>query len=181
MENPVSYSALSAALPRLGFDQPAAEYHGALCGALCVRMVEEVDVLQVLQAIEPDEHDLAAGSLLNSLRAEAVNALANGVAPPQLLLPDDALPLALRAAALGEWCEGFLYGLASRKGFDLKKASEDVREVVQDFAEFTRMGFEDSDDEETQEAAYAELVEYVRVGAQLVFLELTPTTNKAVH
>ncbi len=181
MENPVTYAALAAALPKLGFDQPAAEYHGALCGSLCVRMAEDVDVLAVLTPVEPEEHDFEAGHVLSSLRVQTMTALENTEAPPQLMLPDDGLSLVLRATAFGEWCQGFLLGLASRQGFNLKNASEEAKEIVEDITQFTGVSFEDGDDEEAQEAAYAELVEYVRVGAQLLFLELTPQTNKAVH
>ena len=184
MQEPVSYEALTAALPKLGFDQSAAEYHGALAGCLCVRSAEDVGVLDVLQAVESDGHDLPAGGLLVQLRRETRAALANPESPPNLLLPPDHLPLAQRATAFGEWCQGFVYGLASGKALDLKSLSADVREIITDLTQFTSVDMEAGDDEEGQEAAYADLVEYARVGVQLVFLELSPRlapANKSLH
>ena len=37
MKESLRYDELADALARLGFKQDPAEYHGALCGALCVR------------------------------------------------------------------------------------------------------------------------------------------------
>ena len=56
----------------------------------------------------------------------------------------------------------------------MKGASEEVREIVSDFTKFTRAAIGSGDDLEVEEGAYAELVEYVRVGAQLVYMELHP-------
>ena len=49
-----------------------------------------------------------------------------------------------------------------------------LREIVKDFTEFTRSSLDSGDDDEGEENAYAELIEYIRVGAQLVFMELHP-------
>jgi len=55
--------------------------------------------------------------------------------------------------------------------------------VVRDFIEISRAGVDASQGEESNEAAYAELVEFVRVGVQLLFEELAvlrpPTTPAA--
>ena len=45
--------------------------------------------------------------------------------------------------------------------------------MVRDFAEITRVGVDaERQDAESNESAYAELVEFVRVGVQLLFEEL---------
>ena len=48
----------------------------------------------------------------------------------------------------------------------------EVGEIVRDFVEITRAGVDARQDEESNESAYAELVEFVRVGVQLLFEEL---------
>jgi uncharacterized protein YgfB (UPF0149 family) len=45
-------------------------------------------------------------------------------------------------------------------------------EIVRDFAEITRAGVDARQGEESNESAYAELVEFVRVGVQLLFEDL---------
>lgn len=170
MSETTAYAALAAALAAAGFSQDAAEYHGALCGVLCIRKPEKVDALAILDGAEPD----ADGRALTALRDATARSLADSDGDIRLVLPPDEASLKDRAAALGEWCEGFLYGLASDGRLDLKKAAPEVREVIEDLTQFTRASFDETGDEGIEEEAYAELVEYVRVGVQLIFMELSP-------
>jgi uncharacterized protein len=175
MTEPIDYDALNAALQRLGYVDEAAEYHGALCGALCVHEAQDIDLLRL---IDPSPDAAAAAGetrqVLERLRAETLDALSDEDMRFQPLLPDDEAALVPRVNALVEWCQGFLYGLASRPNLDLERCSTDVREVVRDFSELMHASVGDETDTNIEEAAYAELVEYVRVGAQLVFMELHP-------
>jgi uncharacterized protein YgfB (UPF0149 family) len=170
MSQTTAYAALSAALADAGFTQSAAEYHGALCGLLCIREPAKVDALAILDGAD----DAANGAALTALRDATARALADTDGDVRLVLPPDDAVLGARAMALGEWCEGFLFGLASDGRLDLKRAAPEVREVIEDLAQFTRASFDDGSDEEIEEEAYAELVEYVRVGVQLLFMELSP-------
>lgn len=175
MTEPIDYDALNAALQRLGYVDEAAEYHGALCGALCVHEAQDIDLLHL---IDPSPDAAAAAGeprqALERLRAETLDALSDEDMRFAPLLPDDEAALVPRVHALVEWCQGFLYGLASRPNLDLERCSTDVREVVHDFSELMQASVGDETDTNIEEAAYAELVEYVRVGAQLVFMELHP-------
>jgi uncharacterized protein YgfB (UPF0149 family) len=60
-------------------------------------------------------------------------------------------------------------------------------ELVNDLAEIARAGMAAEDDEADADFAYAELVEFVRAGVQLVFEELAgfragaPSAAKALH
>lgn len=179
MASPSPYQALGALLQRAGFDQDASEYHGALCGALCVRTSGDVDPLQLLERVVSEAPPPEVRGPLNSLRDATVRDLGDSDSGIRLLLPEDEAPLAQRARALGQWCEGFLLGLASRGDLNLRKASPEVREIVEDLTQFTRAEFHDGDNAEIEEEAYAELVEYVRVGLQLVFVELSPRAKPA--
>jgi len=173
MTEPVRYDELAEALAHLGFTQDAAEYHGALCGALCVKQPAEIDPLRVLeQQSKGDGRADRASQALHRLRGESANAFVDrtlGFAP---LLPDDDEELPQRVRALSAWCEGFLFGLSSGKPLAMKQCSDEFKEIVRDFTEFTRAGLGDDEDAELEENAYAELVEYIRVGAQLIYLEL---------
>ena len=89
-----------------------------------------------------------------------------------MLLPDDeGHSLEQRTRALAMWCDGFLFGIARSGSLDLDKASDEVREAISDITQFTRATIEGGDDLETEEGAYAELVEYLRVVVQLIHLE----------
>src|SRR5699024_10455350 len=91
----------------------------------------------------------------------------------------DESALETRVYALSRWCSGFLFGLASQAGdgaeFDLSRLSGEASEVVKDLTELSRVGLTEEDSRgEAAEADYAELVEYTRVGVQMIFMELRP-------
>jgi uncharacterized protein YgfB (UPF0149 family) len=183
MSEPLRYDELAEALSHLGFTQDAAEYHGALCGALCVREPAEIDPLRLLEtAAASSDAGGGAAQALHRLRGESANAFVDrqmGFAP---LLPDDQEELAHRVRALSAWCEGFLFGLSSGRPLAMKRCSAELKEIVHDFTDFTRAGVSEEEDLELEETAYAELVEYIRVGAQLIYLELhdrAPETARA--
>ena len=69
---------------------------------------------------------------------------------------------------------GFLYGLGSSSLNDAAGLPGDVGEIVRDLSEITQVGVDAEEGVESNEGAYAELVEFVRVGVQLVFDELEP-------
>jgi hypothetical protein len=54
----------------------------------------------------------------------------------------------------------------------------EVGEIVRDLSEITRVGVDTDQNSEQNESAYAELVEFVRVGVQLVFEELSPLRDQ---
>jgi uncharacterized protein len=167
------YSDLTSLLSRMGYRDDAAAFHGALCGALCRQKPEEIDPVALLddEDIDPDAQ---ARAELRQVCEQTVSALADMQTSFMILLPDDEVGLGERARSLGAWCEGFLYGLAGRIKLDLRKCTEEVREIVKDFTQFTRASLDAGDDLEVEEGAYTELVEYIRVGAQLVYMELHP-------
>lgn len=174
-------------LSRLGCAEGASGYHGTLCGSLCVKRPEEIDLLGLVDVGEETlKPDAGARAALERLREQSLNALQDSDMIFMPLLPEDDGPLPMRVHALAAWCEGFLFGLASRPKLDLKQCSEDAREILRDFTQFSQASAGD-DDGEVEENAYAELVEYIRVGAQLIFMELRhppmpdPNESKQIH
>lgn len=176
MNSPAAYDDLSDALARIGFTHGAAEYHGALVGALCVREAEKIDPLDLLgqPTRENSDCEQALKGLVEQQKA-SLSSTELGFGP---MLPDDEESLAVRVRALVAWCEGFLYGLSTGGGLDLDRCTDEVRELVEDFTQFTRAGLSEQDDQELEEAAYAELIEYIRVGVQLLFMELHPRSRE---
>jgi uncharacterized protein len=156
----------------------AAEAHGTLAGALCAASTYRFE--DWLQEILPEgrAHDISNAALrgVYFLTTETLTSAEMSFEP---LLPDDDQPLEERARALSQWCVGFLYGLGSGSIQDLSSLPGEVGEVVKDFDEITRVGVGDGDGDEQNESAYAELVEFVRVGVQLVFEELDGLRERA--
>ncbi len=151
----------------------AAEAHGTLAGALCAARAYRLD--DWLGEILPDGR--ADPMTRESCRAyfDATAQALGGVDMSfEVLLPGDEQPIAARATALGQWCQGFLYGLGTSAIDDVTRLPGEVGEIVRDLSEITRIGVDGSESLESNEDAYAELVEFVRVGVQLLFEELAP-------
>lgn len=151
----------------------AAEAHGTLVGSLCASACTLNDWLA---EILPDGR--AEGMAAHSLRevfTDTAGALREGAMAFQPLLPDDDAPIGERTSALGEWCQGFLYGLGTGVAVpDAASLPGEAAEVLRDMTEITHVDVDPADDDESNEAAYAELVEFVRVGVQLLFEHLQP-------
>jgi uncharacterized protein len=165
-----NYSEIQRALDDARAVAGASEAHGTLAGALCAAPAYGLE--DWLQEILPEGTSQAAAPL-RELYTETHAALGTDEMQFRPLLPEDERPLGARAAALAEWCQGFLYGLGSSRIHDASGLPGDVGEIVRDFTEITHAGAGDGHNE-SDEAAYAELVEFVRVGVQLVFEELEP-------
>jgi hypothetical protein len=152
----------------------AAEAHGSLCGALC--SMSPYRMQDWVNEILPDGTALSAEStaMLEKVFTETANSFGEQGMEFEPLLPDDESPLNGRANALALSCTGFLYGLGTGHLSDLEALSGDVGEIVRDFTEISRAGGDEADSDESNEQAYAELVEFIRVAAQVVFEELLP-------
>jgi uncharacterized protein YgfB (UPF0149 family) len=177
----VSFRDLDAALRRAGAASDAAEAHGTLAGWLASGQGDATEpwLEPVLDGCDPRESAVGAcRALLLELHTATRAALGSEVFSFEPLLPDDEQALEARVEALAEWCQGFLYGL-SLGGVAAQQGSEEVREVIADFAQLGRAGLTADGDAEEDESAYADLVEYVRVGAQLVHDELALRAHAA--
>lgn len=156
----------------------AAEAHGTLAGCLCGASGYRFE--DWLKEILPEGR--AAPGTLRTLR-ELYDGTASALIQPdmefELLLPEDSAGLEARTQALAQWCQGFLYGLGAGSITDASELPGEVGEVVRDFIEITRAGVDAESDEESNEAAYVELVEFVRVGVQLLFEELATARHPA--
>jgi uncharacterized protein YgfB (UPF0149 family) len=159
--------------------QEPAEAHGTLAGALCSS--GDYGLLEWIHEILPDdspEGEALQSSVLQNLYDCTVRRLAGNEANFAPLLPDDEAPLVERADALSQWCQGFLYGLGSGPASDPAKVSTEAGEIIQDLTEITHVGVESDEQNEENEAAFAEVVEFVRVGVQLLFVEFAPARGQ---
>lgn len=151
----------------------AAEAHGTLTGSLCSAVGYRFEdwLLEILP--EGSSHHSDAQTLQGLFRDTAA-ALNGAQMQFDLLLPEDGRPLLERAGALALWCQGFLYGLGVGVLRDAANMPGEVSEIVNDITEIGGAAVDTAESEESNEAAYAELVEFIRVSVQVVFEELAP-------
>ncbi|MGA2399472.1 MAG: UPF0149 family protein [Steroidobacteraceae bacterium] len=157
----------------------AAEAHGSLCGALC--SLAPYKMQDWVNEILPDGASLSdeSAAMIERVFTATTASFGEQGMEFQPLLPDDEQPLNGRANALALWCTGFLYGLGTGQISDLEALNGDVGEIVRDFTEISRASGDAAEADESNEQAYAELVEFIRVAAQVVFEELLPLRQQA--
>jgi uncharacterized protein YgfB (UPF0149 family) len=155
----------------------AAEAHGTLAGCLCAAIGYRFEdwLLEILP--EGQAHPMAKETL-RGLYVDTTGALEGPELEFELLLPQDEEPIDARTAALAQWCQGFLYGLGTSVVQDESGLPGDIGEIVRDLTEITHVAVDNAQSEEANESAYAELVEFVRIGVQLVFDELGPLRDQ---
>lgn len=175
------FSVLEHGLTEAGSAQTPGETHGTLTGMLCV------DNEASGAGAVTDNHSEMLTQALDALREMTLEGLFDPDLSFRPLLPNDDMALDARVRALARWCAGFLYGLSSDGRLQPAQLSAEVQEVVADLTELSKADLtaEDSDTE-SAEADYAELVEYTRVGVQMIFLEHQPkhegpVTQETLH
>lgn len=189
-----AHDELDDALRRCGASWRAAQAHGFLCSRLAIEGQAAAAgwLARVLE--ETDDRNASCGEckkLLENLFEESYRQLAERQSEFEPLLPDDTASGSARAEALSHWCEGFLHGLVSGphpEKLKAKLATEPISEIIKDTLEITRATADSDDSAETREQAWAELVEYLRVAAQLTYEELAgfrspvmPAGDESIH
>lgn len=158
---------------------------GMLIGLLCVdndiqeavwirKLLEEAQVKSIKESFLVVLHEmfLETNKGLNGSGFELI-----------LCLPDDSESLVLRAAMLGQICEGIIYGIGLGGGLNEmeKDLSEQVLELVNDFSEIARIDVSSLGDLKKDTAAeqieqdLIELSEFIKVGVLMLNEELNPT------
>lgn len=150
-------------LAALGAPCAAAEAHGMLCGLLALA-TPAARGIWLERAVGTEE----AATPLDTLYDETARQLDDTTFGFELLLPpDDDAGLAERTEALASWCAGFASG-AGLSGRSEAGLPAESREFLGDL---TRISRAEVASEEDDEAAFAEVVEYVRMGVLLTRTE----------
>ncbi len=191
MDTTPDYDDLDDALRRCGSSYDAAQSHGLLASRLAVtgRDGGYDWIAYVLDGTDPSNAlRKECETMLIAMLERTDKSLTERQSEFAPLLPDDAIELDARAEALGRWCEGYLHGLVSVQHSNaLKKrlAEEPIADIIKDMLQITRATAGEEAEDEATEDAYVELVEYLRVAAQLVYEELAefrkPPPTQAVH
>jgi uncharacterized protein YgfB (UPF0149 family) len=181
--NSIDHDTLDDALRRSGASWEAAPAHGLLCSRLATEGSGTASdwLLQVLDGVPPDSTVRGeCEAMLDTLFSISHQQLAGRQSDFELLLPDEETAVQLRTDTLARWCEGYLHGLVSgnrNEQVRARLATEPLADIIKDMLQITRADVDHDEDEEANEQAFAELVEYVRVSAQLAYEELAETRD----
>jgi len=179
--NKVDFSSAQAVITTENVQAHASEIHGVLTGLICAGFTfEDQMYLSMLNDMfnNGDGFPKVVKNTIEQMYSELWTDILDDAYTFQLLLPDDDETLAERGNALGMWVQGFNLGFGLQQK-DKAVASEEVKEVITDFAEIANLS-DDMDEDEESERAFFEIGEYVRISALLCFRELgTPPTQSS--
>ena len=172
-QSPHNYAEIQRLLAEAHALTEPAEAHGTLAGALCAARCLQLE--DWLAEILPEAR---CGGRRGACTARPVCAIRCGALRGRdmefdLLMPDDERRIEERTRALCLWCNGFLYGLGDQWRRRPARACRPMpAKSCATSAEITRAGVDAADAGGSERGGLAELVEFVRVGVQLVFEEL---------
>lgn len=163
----LDYEAVDQTLARLRLATTAAELHGATTGWMVAGAATPMAQWLSSLGYEANANEVKDEHLQALFDASAKQLTSQSMSI-DLLLPDDDASIQARGAALQQWVDGFLsgFGLAPTA----QTLGEDAKEALQDM--YRLAGVElDYDEDEGDEAAFAELVEFVKVAVLLLQAE----------
>ncbi|MCH2057518.1 MAG: UPF0149 family protein [Thalassotalea sp.] len=169
----LEFADVQATLSAESVQAHASELHGILTGLIASgHEFEDTEYLVVINDMMNNGEGLPLQSkgTVKQLYSEIWQTLLDDSYGFKLLLPDDDDTIVERATGLGHWVQGFNLGFGIQQK-DTAIASEDVKEVIADFAEIANLSDEVDEDEDTEQAYY-EIAEYVKVSVLLCFSEL---------
>ncbi|MFC3031042.1 UPF0149 family protein [Pseudoalteromonas fenneropenaei] len=164
-----------------------AEVHGAISGLLaCGLNIDEKEYLTLLSDVFNDGQAFSPElkTFFATLYSQVVEGFNDEEFHFELYLPSGDESLVDQANGLVAWVAGFMLGFGLKQK-DYGKLSADVKEVIKDFTEISRLDTSFDDSNEDEEALH-EVIEYVRVSSLLCFAEMgkertTAPTKKTLH
>ncbi len=168
----LSFDQLNDALRSVDSMSETSEAHGTLCGIVCLNGKTGLDkwLSLIFEGLDGDNEKLQESEHnLTQLYNMTLEVLASPNYGLSLLVHSDDSALDIRVGDLSLWCQGFLYGLSIAGLTELKSLPAETQEILQDMSDISKVGYSQEDDNESNEAAFAEIIEYIRVGAYIVF------------
>lgn len=159
----------------------AAEAHGIYCGLVATGT--DAPRERWLAELLPSDGDADAAArqdALDRLAAATDAALLDAEQAFHPLLPAEDRPLRERATAVHGWARGLLYGIGIAD-LDPAGLASETHEVLDDLLEVTRMDLDAIDEGADNEAALAEVLEFLRVAALLIREQDTPARRAREH
>ncbi|CCQ11291.1 FIG001590: Putative conserved exported protein precursor [Pseudoalteromonas luteoviolacea B = ATCC 29581] len=167
------YQAAQMLLEKQDIFVAPSEVHGTISGLLaCGLSIEEKEYLTLLSDVFNDGQAFSGElkALFAKLYSQVVDGFTDEEFHFELYLPSSDESLTDQANGLVSWVAGFMLGFGLKQK-DYGKLSADVKEVIKDFTEISKLDTTFEGGEEDEEALH-EIIEYVRVSSLLCFAEM---------
>lgn len=164
-----TYKELDQALSKTTLKLHPAQVHGLISGILCGN---PQNTAAWEELVTGNKESTKTHNLLQALYDATAKQLEEFLFNFQLLLPPDTESLPTRAEALTLWSQGFLTGLKLVQVQIIDREKGEMTEAIDDLIEIAKMNYEDVVPSEEDEAAYIELVEFVRMAVILIYQDM---------
>lgn len=159
------------------------EAHGLLCGLLTVGKVQEIDgalwVKSITSGLDGDPQlvpeKVKMLSTLFDLTKQMFSELEFDFS---MLVPDDDVPLNIRAEELGQWCQGYLSGLGLGDINLDSIRSDEIKDILHKIHEISQIDYEGLTISEDDETAFIEVSEFIRIAVMSLHLEVLQYKRK---
>lgn len=164
-----SYNDLMLALNSTALKLHPSQAHGLICGILCGNPSSHAAWEQLITG---GSENVQTHEILQTLYQFSANQLQEFLFDFEMVLPEDGEALPVRAEAMTLWCQGMLTGLKIVQVPIADREPSEFTEAIDDLIEIAKMNYEDVVASEEDEAAYTELVEYVRMAVIFIYQDL---------
>ncbi len=163
------YPELDRKLRLTPFNGGAPEAHGLLTGLACRGItVQNLQNKLYLFQFNSDQDS----TLLQGLFELILRDLQSSSLTYRLLLPDDGTSPVIRTDEIANWCGGYMQGFLHDGDSAFSDSNGTIREILQDIMDMGGLYLEEASPEEA-EKSITEIEEYLRVGVQLIYDEIT--------
>ena len=169
-----SYTELTNVLSNTTLKMHPSQVHGLICGILCGH-ADSKSAWETL--VTGGKESKKTHEVLQHLYDASSKQLSDFLFEFQLILPMDSQVLPERAEALTLWCQGYLTGLKLVNIPIVNREQSEMTEAINDLIEIAKMNYEDVVASEEDEAAYVELVEYIRMAVILIYQNCREQTS----
>ena len=163
-----------------------AEYHGLISSRLCFGIDNFEDLTsedssddKSVTSIQIREFNDAFLKMIEEVKDQ----FKKGGFNFELFLPSDSEPIEYRALGLASWCQGFIdgYGMSIVElSIEIDSLGDgEASEIIEDFAQISTLDSNSISDEQDEEIAFMELIEYVRVSVQLLYEDFRGYKNES--
>lgn len=178
---PLDFDECCNQMLEFGYEVSPSELHGLLSGVVCTGLKIRPDSIinLVIKHVDVETCSERNRETILTMYAFIEREMFSADSRYTLFLPDDELDMTQRVRSLAAWSQGYLVGFGTGSA-QLKnnKFSPETEEALKDIVNISNLSDEFGDEDEVNEVAYAELVEYLKVAVLLMSSEMLASTTK---
>lgn len=178
---PLDFDECCNQMQEFGYEVSPSELHGLLSGVVCTGLKIRPDSIinLVIKHVDVESCSERNRETILTMYAFIEREMFSADSRYTLFLPDDELDMTQRVRSLAAWCQGYLVGFGTGSAqIKNNKFSPETEEALKDIVNISNLSDEFGDEDEVNEVAYAELVEYLKVAVLLMSSEMLATTAK---